>query len=147
MLFLGLGTGMGSAIVTRGRVQGLELAHLPYRKNRTYEDYLGLRGLKRMGREKWSRHVVHVMALLREALQADSATLGGGNARKARGLPRGIQIADNSDAIAGGLRLWEDVEGRNSRSPGSLDRDRIRGGGARGRENTALTARARVAQS
>ena len=85
MLFLGLGTGLGSAFVADGQLEPLELAHLPYRNNRTYEDYVGLRGFKRMGRQKWQRHVEKVVELLKHGLQADYVMLGGGQTKKLKG--------------------------------------------------------------
>jgi predicted NBD/HSP70 family sugar kinase len=106
MLFLGLGTGLGSALVASGTVEPLELAHLPYRKNGTYEDYLGARGLKRLGPNKWQRHVERVVELLRHGMQADYVTVGGGNAKKLRRTPPGARIVDNKRAIAGGAMLW-----------------------------------------
>ncbi len=106
MLFLGLGTGLGSAIVDEGRLEPLELAHLPYRRNRTYEDYLGTRGLRAYGRKRWSRHVDVVTALLREALLCDYVVLGGGNVSKLRRLPAHTRRGGNTRAVEGGLRLW-----------------------------------------
>ena len=106
MLYLGLGTGLGSAFVGDGALEPLELAHLPYRKNRTYEDYLGLRGLKRMGRKRWQRHVENVVELLKHGLQADYVMLGGGNTKKLTSVPRGVRLGTNAHAILGGLRLW-----------------------------------------
>jgi len=107
MLYLGLGTGLGSAFVGDGTVEPLELAHLPYRKNRTYEDYLGLRGLKRLGRKKWQQHVEKVVELLKHGLQADYVMLGGGQTKKLKGLPKGVRLGTNAHAILGGLRLWD----------------------------------------
>ena len=109
MLFLGLGTGLGSALVAEGVLQPLELAHLPYRKGRTYEDYLGLRGLKRMGTRKWRRHVTRVVAILRHALQADYVVLGGGQAKKLAEVPPDTRLGSNASAIVGGIRLWNDA--------------------------------------
>jgi polyphosphate glucokinase len=106
MLFLGLGTGLGSALVVEGHLLPLELAHMPYRRGRTYEDYLGVRGLARLGRRKWTHHVLRVVALLRAGLQADSVVLGGGQTKKLKTLPPGVRVADNHCAIRGGLRLW-----------------------------------------
>jgi polyphosphate glucokinase len=119
MLFLGLGTGLGSAFVAKGVLEPLELAHLPYRNNRTYEDYLGLRGLKRMGRKKWQRHVVKVVALLKHGLQADYVVLGGGQTKKLRGLPPGVRLGKNSNALLGGVRLWNESPDRARRRPPS----------------------------
>ena len=107
MLFIGLGTGMGSAFVADGQVEPLELAHLPYRNDRTYEDYVGLRGLKRMGRRKWQRHVERVVELLKHGLQADYVMLGGGQTKKLKALPPGVRLGNNEHAILGGIRLWE----------------------------------------
>jgi polyphosphate glucokinase len=106
MLFLGLGTGLGSALVAEGVLMPLELAHLPYRQGRTYEDYVGQRGLDRLGRRRWTKHVNDVVALLQHGLQADYVVLGGGQTKKLRTLPRGARLGDNHDAILGGLRLW-----------------------------------------
>jgi polyphosphate glucokinase len=108
MLFLGLGTGLGSALVIDGAVVPMELAHLPYRKGRTYEDYLGIRGLEWLGKKKWQKAVEDVVARLRAAFQVDTVVLGGGNAKKLRGLPPGVRLGDNSNAFAGGFRLWEE---------------------------------------
>ena len=110
MLFLGLGTGLGSAFVVEGMLQPLELAHLPYRNGRTYEDYVGLRGYKRLGRKRWRRHVEAVVALLRHGLQADYVTLGGGQTKHLSALPRGVHLGNNADAIVGGFRLWSQPE-------------------------------------
>ena len=107
MLFLGLGTGLGSAMVADGVLMPLELAHLPYRHGRTYEDYVGVRGYRRLGRRKWTRHVHEVIALLKAGLQADYVVLGGGQTKKLKTLPRGVRVGDNHDAILGGLRLWD----------------------------------------
>jgi polyphosphate glucokinase len=105
MLFLGLGTGLGSALVVGGRIEPLELAHLPYRK-RTYEDYVGRRGLERLGRKKWRRAVADTVERLREALRPDYVVLGGGNARKLEQLPPGVRAGSNAHAFEGGFRLW-----------------------------------------
>ncbi len=107
MLFLGLGTGLGSALITDGVLVPMELAHLRYRKGRTYEDYIGLRGLKRYGKNKWRRYVQDVVAALRDALQADYVVLGGGNAKKLRKLPKWARLGNNHHAFIGGFRLWE----------------------------------------
>lgn len=107
MLFLGLGTGLGSALITDGVLIPMELAHLRYRKGRTYEDYVGRRGLERDGKRKWRRHVCEVMVALRNALQAQSVVLGGGNAKKIGELPKWARLGDNRHAFAGGFRLWE----------------------------------------
>ncbi len=116
MLFLGLGTGLGSALVANGTLEPLELAHLPYRNNRTYEDYAGMRGLKRLGRKKWTDHVAKIVALLKQGLQVDYVVLGGGQTKKLKKLPPRVKVGDNANAILGGLRLWEEKpEHRRSR--------------------------------
>jgi predicted NBD/HSP70 family sugar kinase len=107
MLFLGLGTGLGSALIVDGVLQPLELAHLPYKKGRTYEDYIGLRGLERSGRKKWRRHVSEVVEELKAALDAEYVVLGGGNAKLLKKLPPGARRGDNSNAFTGGFRLWQ----------------------------------------
>jgi len=106
LLFLGLGTGLGSALVVEGRVQPLELAHLPYRKHRSYEQYLGKAGLERMGKKKWRRHVWKVVALFREALQPGEVVIGGGNAALLEEPPEGVRLGTNASAFEGGFRLW-----------------------------------------
>lgn len=106
MLFLGLGTGLGSALVEGGRVIPLELAHLPYRNGRSYEEYLGTAGLKRLGRRKWAQHVAEVAALFRQAMICDYVVFGGGNAHKLRTLPPKTLRGSNELAIEGGVRLW-----------------------------------------
>jgi polyphosphate glucokinase len=110
MLFLGLGTGLGSAMVIDKCIVPMELAHLPYRKGRTFEDYIGLRGLKRCGRKKWEEAVIDVVGRLRAALVADYVVLGGGNTKKLSHLPHGARQGDNRNAILGGFRLWEEYK-------------------------------------
>jgi polyphosphate glucokinase len=112
MLFLGLGTGLGSALIVDGKLEPLELAHLPYKKGRTYEDYVGLAGLTRLGKKKWRRHVTDVVERLKAALQADYVVLGGGNVKLLRRLPPGAQRGDNGNAFRGGFRLWRTREER-----------------------------------
>ena len=106
MLFLGLGTGLGSAMIVDGAVEPMELAHLPYKHGKTYEDYLGLRGLERMGKKKWRRCVAAVVAELRAAMNADYVVLGGGNAKKLKTLPPKTRLGKNTNAFLGGYRLW-----------------------------------------
>ncbi len=110
MLFLGLGTGLGSALVAEGVVIPMELGHVPY-KNGTYEDYVGARGLKRLGKKKWQGHVANAVARLVEALHPDDVVLGGGNAKKLKDLPPGCRTGDNTNAFLGGFRLWEKTAG------------------------------------
>jgi polyphosphate glucokinase len=106
MLFLGLGTGLGSTLIVDGILEPMELAHLPYKK-KTYEDYVGLRGLKKHGVHKWRRHVADVVKLLATALQVEDVVLGGGNVKKLKELPPGCRAGDNANAFLGGFRLWE----------------------------------------
>lgn len=106
MLFLGFGTGLGTALVDEGRVIALELAHLPYEKGRTYEDVLGIRGLERVGVAAWRRQVVRVVALLKAATVADEVVIGGGNVHRLPRLPRGCRRGDNRYAFRGGFRAW-----------------------------------------
>ena len=110
MLFLGLGTGFGSAMIIDGVLEPMELAHLPYRKSRTYEDYVGLRGLRRLGQKRWRRHVTDVVTLLKVALEADDVVLGGGNAKRLKDLPPGARMVDNENAFIGGFRLWDEQQ-------------------------------------
>ena len=107
MLFLGFGTGLGSAMVVDGNVIPMELAHLPYKKS-TYEDYVGKEGLKKNGKKKWRKHVADVVSKLREALEADEVVLGGGNVKKLKDLPENCRRGDNANAFTGGFRLWDD---------------------------------------
>ena len=113
MLFLGLGTGLGSALIIDGVLAPMELGHLPYRKA-TFEDYVGLRGLEKYGRKKWRAHVNDVVARLVNALLPEEVVLGGGNARLLRTLPDGCRLGDNADAFAGGFRLWQDARRRSA---------------------------------
>jgi len=106
MLFLGLGTGLGSALVVDGIVVPLELAHLPYRNGGTFEDYVGLRGSERLGRSRWRKHVARTVAILRHALQAEQVVLGGGASKKLKDLPEGVRLGSNAHAMTGGERLW-----------------------------------------
>lgn len=110
MLFLGLGTGLGSALIADNAIMPMELAHLPYKKGRTFEDYVGLRGLERRGKAKWRRAVDDVVTRLKTALVADYVVLGGGNAMKLTQLPEGVRLGDNAHAFIGGQRLWEAAE-------------------------------------
>ncbi|MGD1092756.1 MAG: ROK family protein [Bryobacteraceae bacterium] len=107
MLFLGLGSGLGSAMIVDGVLEPMELAHLPYKNGKTYEDYIGVRGLKRLGKKSWRRHVIDVVTRLKSALSADYVVLGGGNSAKIKKLPDGAQRGDNRNAFIGGARLWK----------------------------------------
>jgi predicted NBD/HSP70 family sugar kinase len=106
LLFLGLGTGLGSALIADGVIVPMELAHMAYRKA-TYEDYLGVRGLQRSGRKKWRRHIEFVVAQLTAALHPDDVVLGGGNVKKLKKLPEGCRQGNNAYAFIGGFRLWD----------------------------------------
>ena len=106
MLFLGIGTGLGSALVVDHMVVPLELAHLPYKNGRTYEEYIGVAGLERRGKKRWRRSVADIVARLRSAFVVDYVVLGGGNAKLMKTLPEGVQLGANSNAIAGGIALW-----------------------------------------
>lgn len=112
MLFLGLGTGLGSALVIDGVLVPMELAHLPYSNGRTYEHYVGLRGLKRFGKKQWRRQVAEVTQALRRALQVEYVVLGGGNAKKLKKLPDGARLGDNKNAFLGGFRIWDEARQR-----------------------------------
>jgi polyphosphate glucokinase len=120
MLFLGLGTGLGSAMIVNGIVEPMELGHLPYRKA-TYEDYVGSRGLERHGKKQWRKHVADVVARLVAALEPEDVVLGGGNAHKLKHLPPGCREGDQANAFLGGFRLWEDA-----RNPEPIARKRVR---------------------
>lgn len=108
MLFLGLGTGLGSALIADHVIMPMELAYLPYKKGRSFEDYVGRRGLERLGKKKWRRAVDDVVSRLKAALVADYVVLGGGNAKKLQPLPDGARPGDNVHAFTGGRRLWEE---------------------------------------
>jgi polyphosphate glucokinase len=110
MLFLGLGTGLGSAVVVDGIVEPMELGHLPYKKA-TFEDYVGIRGMEKHGKKKWRRYVADVVERLIVALEPEDVVLGGGNVHKLKKLPRGCRAGDNINAFRGGFRLWEQAEG------------------------------------
>jgi polyphosphate glucokinase len=106
LMFLGLGTGLGSTLIVEGIVEPMELGHLPYRKG-TYEDYVGLRGMVRFGKKKWRKYVEDVVARLIAALRPDDVVLGGGNVKKLKDLPPGCRAGVNANAFLGGFRLWE----------------------------------------
>ncbi len=116
MLFLGLGTGMGAALVVEGHVQPLEIAHLPYRNGKTYEDFVGKRGQDRMGRKRWRRVVAEIVPRLFDAFQVDEVVIGGGNAKQLKDVPRGARLGDNANAFLGGFRLWERATTRRRRA-------------------------------
>ncbi|MBN8626304.1 MAG: ROK family protein [Planctomycetes bacterium] len=110
MLFLGLGTGLGTTLIIDKVIAPMELAHLPYRKGHTFEDYVGSRGLEKLGKKKWQRAVHDVTTRLKAALVADYVVLGGGNSKKLDELPPGARLGNNANAFTGGFRLWHDYE-------------------------------------
>jgi polyphosphate glucokinase len=117
MLFLGLGTGLGSAMIADGVLEPMEMGHMPYKHGKTYEDYLGIRGLKRLGRKKWEREVTKVVELMRAALEPEEVVMGGGNAKKLKKLPPGTRLGNNDNAFRGGFELWnEDVDHQRFRN-------------------------------
>ncbi len=109
MLFLGLGTGLGSTMIRESVMIPLELAHLPYRHGESYEDYLGEHGYERLGKRAWRKHVAYVTALFVAALLVDYVVLGGGNARHLGELPPDARLGSNDNAFAGGFRLWAET--------------------------------------
>jgi polyphosphate glucokinase len=113
MLFLGLGTGLGTCMVVDGIAEPMELGHLPYRKA-NYEDYIGIRGLETRGRKKWRRDVADVVQCLMAALEPDDVVLGGGNSKKLKELPRHCRLGDNANAFLGGFRLWAAPSGKQT---------------------------------
>src|SRR5436189_3188807 len=117
MLFLGLGTGLGSAMIVDGILEPMELGHLPYRK-RTFEDYVGVRGRSQLGKKKWRQHVLDVIARLIAALEPEDVVLGGGNVKKLKELPPGCRAGNNANAFAGGFRLWRKTSRRNASTSG-----------------------------
>jgi polyphosphate glucokinase len=110
MLFLGLGTGLGTTLIIDGVVAPLEIGHLPYKKGRSFEDYVGNAGLERIGKKKWRVVVADVVARLRHAFIADYVVLGGGNVKKLDELPPDCRAGDNTRAFIGGARLWKEAE-------------------------------------
>ena len=106
MLFLGLGTGLGSAMVVDGILEPMELGHLPFKRDRTFEDYLGAAGLERLGAKKWRHKVAEAVERLTAALEPDYVVMGGGNARRLKELPGNVRLGDNDNAFAGGFELW-----------------------------------------
>jgi polyphosphate glucokinase len=107
MVFLGLGTGLGSTLIIDGTIAPMELGHLPYKKKQTFEDYVGNRGLDRLGKKKWQKAVEDVVQRLKDALNAEYVVLGGGNAKKLTHLPDGCRLGNNENAFIGGFRMWD----------------------------------------
>jgi len=116
MLFLGFGAGLGSAMIVDGILEPMELAHLPYKNGKTYEDYVGDRALKRLGKKRWRRYVADVVTRLKDALEAEYVVLGGGNSRHLKDLPPGAKLGDNQNAFVGGMRLWNEDSRRQVKS-------------------------------
>lgn len=108
MLFVGLGTGLGTTLVRDGTVVPLEMAHLPYRNGRTFEEYVGEQGMLEFGKPRWRRHVERVVGMLMNATVADYVVIGGGNARHLRTLPPQARLGTNANAFRGGFRMWQE---------------------------------------
>ena len=111
MLFLGFGTGLGTALIIDGVLEPMELAHLRYKK-KTYEDYVGADALERLGKKKWRTHALDVIVGLQTAFEADDVVVGGGNARLLKKLPPGVRLGGNEHAFIGGFRMWRSQKGR-----------------------------------
>jgi len=126
MLFLGLGTGLGSAMIVEGVIQPMELAHSPYKK-KTFEHYVGRSGLKRLGKKEWRHAVFDVIERLRAALEPDYVVVGGGNAKRLKDLPDGVETCPNDNAFTGGFRLWEQhaLDNELSEQPNSPEHGRL----------------------
>jgi polyphosphate glucokinase len=107
MLFLGLGTGLGSTLIYEGTLIPTELAHLPYRDGESYESWVGNEGMHQLGKKRWRKHVLEIIDLFVAAFQVDYVVLGGGNARHMKDLPRYVRLGSNANAFKGGYRLWE----------------------------------------
>ena len=120
MLFLGLGTGLGASLIIDGVVEPTEVGHMPYKRGRSFEDYVGERGRERLGTRKWRKKVNAVIEQLKLVFEADYVVLGGGNAARLKSLPQDVRLGDNRNAFSGGLRLWQQGNGPL----------RLRGGGA-----------------
>ncbi len=117
LLFLGLGTGLGSAMIVDSIVEPMELGHLPYKK-RTFEDYIGVRGYERLGKKKWRKEVAEVVSRLVTALEPEDVVLGGGNVKKLKALPPGCRAGNNANAFLGGFRLWQKTSAPNLSNSG-----------------------------
>src|SRR6202521_4993742 len=111
MLFLGLGTGLGVTIIIDGVVEPTEVGHMPYKRGRTFEDYVGERGRERLGNRQWRKKANDVSEQLKFAFEAEYVVLGGGTAVRLKSLPRGVRLGDNRNAFTGGLRLWQQGNG------------------------------------
>lgn len=120
MLFLGLGTGLGSAMIVDGILEPMELAHLPYKKH-TFEDYVGEAALQRVGKKKWRKAVEKVVARLQAELEPEYIVIGGGNVRLLQDLPAGVRRGENQNAFKGGFRIWENDAGSVSEPEASTE--------------------------
>lgn len=120
MLFLGLGTGLGSGLIVDNVLEPLELGHLPYKKGQSYEYYVGRAGLERQGKKKWCHQVKEVVRQLKAAMQADYVVLGGGNAKLLKKLPPGALLGNNANAFQGGYRLWTRRYSRSTQKRSSI---------------------------
>jgi polyphosphate glucokinase len=107
MLFLGLGTGLGSTMIYEGTLIPLELAHLPYRDGESYEAWVGNAGMNDLGKKRWRKYVLEIIDLFMAALEVDYVVLGGGNARHMKNLPRYVRLGSNANAFKGGYRMWQ----------------------------------------
>jgi len=142
LLFLGLGTGLGSTLIVDGIVEPMELGHLPYKK-KTYEDYVGLRGLEKWGKKKWRRHVAAVVNHLVAALEPETVVLGGGNAKNLKELPKGCIAGDNANAFLGGFRLWENGGERSPSRRGRATKTPVARNGVPARSRARSPSRSR----
>jgi polyphosphate glucokinase len=111
MLFLGLGTGLGATLILDGTIEPMELGHMPYKHGRSYEDYVGAHGLERLGPKKWRKVVYEVIEQFKTAFEVDYVVLGGGNAERLKTIPKDARLGDNSNAMTGGLLLWQESDG------------------------------------
>jgi polyphosphate glucokinase len=119
MLFFGLGTGLGTALVMNGVAESREIGQLPY-KDGNLEDYVGARGMKKMGKKKWRKHVDEIVTTVLSKIHADDVVLGGGQAKKLKKLPKGCREGSNANAFIGGFRLWEEPPGATAAAAGVL---------------------------
>jgi polyphosphate glucokinase len=110
MLFLGLGTGLGATLILDGTIEPMELGHMPYKHGRSYEDYVGAHGLERLGPKKWRKVVYEVIEQFKTAFEVDYVVLGGGNAERLKTIPKDARLGDNSNAMTGGLLLWQESD-------------------------------------
>ncbi|MEO9168471.1 MAG: ROK family protein [Aestuariivirga sp.] len=110
MLFLGLGTGLGAAMIVENVAQPMELAHLPYKKDKTFEDYAGENGLKKLGKKKWRKHIFDIIEYLSQALEPDSIVIGGGNVAKLDHMPPKCKVGSNENAFTGGFAIWKNKD-------------------------------------